>query len=126
MTKKFHTCLLIDDNPLDNFVNTRTIRKVNFADEILVSERPLEALQLLKKGEIHPEVIFLDIHMPLMDGFDFLREYDNLKINKDKTTIVVLSSTLNEEDKRRAESNKYVSKFLNKFLTQEMLLDLAN
>lgn len=64
--------------------------------------------------------------MPIMDGFEFLDEYDKLSIDKKNTDIVVLSTSLNPADIDRAEKNKYVKNYFTKSLTPEILMRLAS
>ena len=124
--KTFRMCLLIDDNPLDNFINNKLIERTHFAAEVVITERPSEALTLLREGKVKPDIIFLDNRMPAMDGFQFLEEYDKLSIDKDHTEIIMLSSSLNPLDIERAKHNKYVKSYFVKSLTPEMLMKLAS
>lgn len=126
MIKPFKTCLLIDDDPVSNFITSNVIYNNHFADNVVISEHPGEALALLKEGKVQPDVIFLDILMPNMDGFLFLDEYSKTAIDKSHTKIFVLSSSIRQVDIQRAEKNKYVSKFISKALTPELLLELAD
>ncbi len=126
MSTSFQTCLLIDDNPLDNYINTKLIQNVNFANEILAFESPVDALLALKEGNIKPDVIFLDINMPVMNGFEFLMEYANLHISKDNIKLCVLSSSINPEDEDRAIRSPYVTKYIQKNLKEEKLQELMN
>ena len=126
MSTSFQTCLLIDDNPLDNYINTKLIQNVNFANEVLAFESPVDALLALKEGNIKPDVIFLDINMPTMNGFEFLREYANLHISKDNIKLCVLSSSINPEDEDRAIRSPYVTKYIQKNLKEEKLQELMN
>ena len=122
---KFRTCLLIDDNPIDNTINSYLIKKSDFASEILVIEEPLKALELIKNGQIIPDVIFLDVRMPLMDGFEFLEEYDKLNVDKSRTEIIMLSSSIDPADINRATCNKYVSRWVTKSLSKKILTEIA-
>lgn len=124
--KTYRSCLLIDDNPLDNYINTKIISRSNFATEILAIESPEEALELLRAGKFRPEIIFLDIRMPVMDGFDFLDEYEKLDIDKDHIEIVMLTSSINPGDMERAKHYKHVRKYITKTLTPDILLQLAS
>ena len=126
MNRKYKTCMLIDDDQLDNFINTKLIKMNHFAEKVVVSEDANTALKLLRSGEIKPDIIFLDIRMPIMDGFEFLDEYDKLSIDKKNTDIVVLSTSLNPADINRAEKNKYVKNYFTKSLTPEILMRLAS
>ena len=120
----YKTCLLIDDNRLDIFINTRVIKTNNYADEIMACEDAEEALNLLKHEKVKPDVIFVDINMPVMDGFQFLDEYEKLNIDKSRTKIYMLSSSINPADLERAKHNKYVTRLLDKSLTPSILLEL--
>ncbi len=120
----FKTCLLIDDNRLDIIINTRVIKTNNFANEIMVCRDAEEALDLLRHEKVKPNVIFIDINMPVMDGFQFLDEYEKLNIDKSGIKIYMLSSFSNPADLERAKHNKYVIRLLDKSLTPSILLEL--
>lgn len=126
MSRIYKTCMLIDDDQLDNYINTKLIRINHFAENIVTSEDANTALKLLGTGEVKPDIIFLDLRMPIMDGFQFLEEYDKLSIDKKNTDIVILSTTLNPSDIDRAKKNKYVRSFFTKSLTPEILMRLAS
>ncbi|MGF7081537.1 response regulator [Mucilaginibacter sp. UYCu711] len=121
MDAHFRTCLLIDDSPLDNLINSTIIKRDNFASEVIIVEAPEKALSLLSSGKVKPDIIFLDIRMPEMSGFDFLVEYGNLDIEKNHTKILILSSSIDPRDIRKAEDNRYVSGYLAKSLTPDAL-----
>ena len=126
MITPFQTCLLIDDNPLDNYINSLLIQKNNFASEVISLESSEEALFELKIGTIKPDVIFLDINMPVLNGFEFLAKYSKLDIKKDNTKIFVLSSSLNPADLYRAINTPYVTNFIEKTLNRDKLLEITN
>ncbi len=123
---RYKKALLIDDNDIDNFINKKLLVKTNFAREIIEKKSAGSALDYLRatfeKNEGLPDIIFLDIMMPVMDGFDFLDEFDLLPDEiKNNCKIIMLSSTESFKDLNRANSNKYVYKFLNKPLTEMVL-----
>jgi CheY-like chemotaxis protein len=126
MSNHYKTCLLIDDNYIDNFVTRRILESSNFADKVIVSQSATEAIDLLQKGSVMPDVIFLDIRMPLMGGFEFLQEYDKIDIsNKKDIKIFMLSSSLDPTDMRKSMNNKYITNFIHKPLTQKALDEIA-
>jgi CheY-like chemotaxis protein len=86
----------------------------------------MDALEFLKEHEANPgdlpDLIFLDINMPIMNGFDFLNEYQNLSETIQKHCIIMmLTTSLNEDDRKRAIENKFVYSFMNKPLDKEKL-----
>jgi CheY-like chemotaxis protein len=125
MTGSYKTCLLIDDNYIDNFVTSRLLGNCKFAESIIVRQSSAEAIEALRDGTVTPDVIFLDLRMPVMDGFEFLQEYDKLDIEKEGVKIFMLSSSLDPTDLRRSLANKYITQFLHKPLTKKILEDLS-
>ncbi len=129
--KKYHNVMLIDDNEIDNLINQKMIEAADICENIFIHSGAKGAIEFLKnieklaKGPLDlylPEVIFLDIDMPLMDGFQFLDEFDRLSdVIKENCKVVMLTSSLNPQDMNKAKKNKYVLKYLNKPLTQDNL-----
>ena len=76
--------MLVDDNEIDNIINEKIIEANSFADSILVFQTGQEALDYLKDNQNNekdlPEIVFLDINMPIMDGFQFLEDFEKLDI----------------------------------------------
>jgi CheY-like chemotaxis protein len=125
MAARFKTCLLIDDNYIDNFVTRKILESGNFVEEIVVRQSPGDAIEALKIGAVVPDVIFLDIRMPMMSGFEFLEEYDKLSIaNKENIKIYMLSSSLDPTDMKQSVLNKYISNYIHKPITYKALDDL--
>ena len=124
---RFNRVMLIDDNDIDNLINSRIMTAHNFATHVDVktsTEGALDSLRALKEeSENLPSLIFLDLQMPVLDGFAFLSEFENMsEAVKNNCRIVVLSSSISPEDINRASTNKYVVKYINKPLS-EMYLD---
>lgn len=123
----YKTCLLIDDNYIDNFVTRKILESGNFAERIIVQQSPTDALTALEHGIIKPNVIFLDIRMPQMSGFEFLEEFEKLEMpDKESIKIFMLSSSLDPTDMSRSSGSKYVAQFVHKPLTYEALEELCS
>ena len=113
MKKKLNCVLLVDDNESDNFIHKRVLEKAAIANHIEIAMNGKEALEFLTtlgkcdQSEYlycQPELIFLDINMPVMDGWEFLEEYQKLEaVQKGKIVFVMLTTSLNPSDKIRAE-----------------------
>ena len=125
-TYKFDRVLLIDDNDIDNFINERMITTNFFSNRVIVKNSGESALNYLKEnaGEDAnlPQIIFLDLNMPIMDGFAFLAEYEKLPDAVIKNSkVIVLSSSISPEDINRASTNPLVVKYVNKPLNEKYL-----
>jgi len=126
MKKKFRSILLIDDNAADNRYNQIILEEMNIADEIQIVENGIDALTLLTKDDhVHPDLILLDINMPKMNGWEFLEAYKKLNFQQQtKEIIVVLTTSRNPADKKRAAEISTVAEFDIKPLTPEMLKNI--
>jgi CheY-like chemotaxis protein len=123
--RKFKLVLLIDDDPIINYINKRLMEIHGIAENIISFISPQEALNYLKKSVVYPEVIFLDIYMPMMDGFEFMEEYENFPESiKANTRIMILSSTEDPEEIERVNNNKRFEQFMGKPLNIEHLKSL--
>jgi CheY-like chemotaxis protein len=131
MKKKLNCVLLVDDNDSDNFIHKRVIKAAGITDFIGISLNGQEAIDFLKtKIEMgqqersfpRPALIFLDINMPLMNGWEFLEEYQQLDDGqKGKAIIIMLTTSLKPTDVATAEKTLGRGCFLYKPLTLEML-----
>lgn len=123
MPRKLNTILLVDDDEEDNYFHSIVINKLNIVNQIDVANNGLEALSYLKDGKNSlPDVIFLDLNMPKMNGWEFLEEYKVLSPEqKAKVLIVILTTSANPDDVRRAKEMEEVSGFSTKPLSGEFL-----
>jgi CheY-like chemotaxis protein len=127
---KYEFVMLIDDNELDNFMNETLIGTCNFAEKVYVNSSGVSALEFLKNLAVsglepevsYPEVIFIDINMPIMDGFQFIEKLNAIEGNKFAASkLVILTSSVYSEDREKAENLSGNIMFFNKPLTEEML-----
>lgn len=122
--------MLIDDNEIDNFINQKMIEGCGFAENVYVHSSARSALEFLKNLEktgnsginMIPEVIFLDINMPIMDGFQFLEEFKKFRepIRK-RAKIAILTTSMNPTDRFKSLRNEFVISFINKPLSKDTL-----
>ena len=129
MKNNVDTVMLVDDNDTDNFIHKRVIELTGFAKNIIVKNSGKSALEYLSSNKNNisslPDVIFLDINMPIVDGFVFLFEYDSFPDElKKKCKIAILSSSDNKRDIDRIVDNEFVINFITKPLSEEALDDL--
>ncbi len=129
MNKQYIACI-IDDDTINQFVFTRIIQNHHFTKEIITFPNGQEALSFLTNNldcQKIPDVIFVDINMPVMDGWEFLEHYTQLKISK-KVLIYLLSSSVNpadiEKSKRIPLVNSYFVKPIKTEQIQEIILAL--
>lgn len=126
MDYKYKSVLLIDDSYIDNLISRKILENNYFAEKIVVIDSPQQAIgylrNCLESKQDTPEVIFLDIRMPEMNGFDFLKEINNIPgMSEQKIKIFVLSSSLDPTDLKRIEDHHLVTKFIGKPLSNQAL-----
>ena len=128
MKNKLNSVLMIDDDEPTNFLNQMIIEKSGCTDHIKAVQSGQEALDYLtnqarEKSGLHgPDLIFLDINMPAMNGWEFLEKYKTLnKDQKGKIVVVMLTTSLFPEDKIKAQEVPEISCFENKPLTAQKL-----
>lgn len=126
MPPEYEFCMLVDEDEIDNIINQKIIESNNFSKRVQVYQTGTEALDFLRKHagspEQLPDLIFLDINMPIMDGFQFLEEFEKLDEQiHEKCKIIMLSSSISPRDIDRAASNRFVKKYLNKPLNSRYL-----
>ena len=123
------TLTLVDDDDVFVFLTTKAIEQTKLVDLIKVFENGLDALNFLKENKNNvdalPEIILLDLSMPIMNVWQFLEEYTkvNPTIGK-KITIYICSSSISPDDVKRAKTISEVSDYIIKPITKDKLIDL--
>ena len=120
--------LIIEDNPIDVFINTRVIQQSGLSNEIMAKQSAREALDFLNERAIDselPALIFLDIRMPDLDGFEFLQQFSELPQRVlELCKIIMLSSTIDPSELEKARNNPFVLAFIPKPLTRDKIIEL--
>lgn len=131
---KYYAVMLIDDNEIDNLINQKMIESISLSEKIYLHSGARSAIEFLKSLEgligdtgikILPELIFLDIDMPLMDGFQFLDQFQTLNkkiVNHCK--VIMLTSSTNPRDTNKAKKYGSIHQYINKPLTQKTLKEI--
>jgi two-component system nitrate/nitrite response regulator NarL len=127
MARLVDKTVLIDDSDIDLFIQRRFLEVYNFSNQLFLYKSAEEALDWLRtmNGDTPPDIIFLDLNMPEIDGFSFLKNFVDLpeKI-KSKSKIVVLTSSNNAQDREQAFSFTNVIQFITKPLKQADIEEL--
>ena len=128
-SKTLELVMLVDDNHTDNFISKRIIEITNFAKIVIVKSSGKSALDYLEENKENvgniPKIIFLDINMPIVDGFVFLYEFEKFSDTvNDHCKVIILSSSDNKRDIDKIVNNDYVIKFITKPLTEASLEEI--
>lgn len=131
MEPQLSCVMLIDDNESDNFFHELTIENSNCAKKIISFDLAQNALTYLKNIEepdyIQPDIIFLDLNMPRMNGWEFLEVYEKLDdAIKSRMVIIMLTTSLNLDDRERAKQFSAIKEYRNKPLTEEYMEELVH
>lgn len=130
MDYKVKTVLLIDDDRECLFLHKYAIRESARVEHIEVAMNGEEALEFIQEAisasRPLPEIVFVDINMPVMDGWEFMEEYDKLPAYaKSKMNVVMLSTSVNPDDEIRASTNSNVWRYCQKNLTSHTVTELV-
>ncbi len=134
---KFQKILLVDDDETSNYIAEHIITKLAVTDELSFCKNGKEAIDFLKQEmnkphPIYPDVIFLDIKMPVMGGFQFLEAFSELSIEagtKEDIKIIILTSSDNPSDVEKSNAftiNGYIDKPLTKEKLKNSLTKLSD
>ena len=128
---KVQKCCIIDDDPIFIYGTKRIMKEINFCEEIIVYNNGKEALEGISKisslGHKIPEVIFLDLNMPVMNGWEFLDQITKLPSNNlEKTFIYIISSSVDPRDLEKVKNYKVVNNYILKPITPNDLETVLN
>ena len=123
--------MLIDDNDDDNFFHEREIKKNNSENVVIVMNSAIDAIEYLKHrketNEPHPDMIFLDINMPMMNGWEFLEQYNQLdKELHSKAIVIMLTTSQNPDDEEKARAWNFVVDYVTKPLTNHVMDNMSS
>ncbi len=126
MGKSVNCVLLVDDDKATNFFNERVVTRHNGFDQVNTVQSGLAALEYLSAVEkdeaTKPDLIFLDINMPAMNGWEFLLEFEKLDHSFTKgIKVILLSTSSNPDDVLASAKNHNVEDFINKPLSPDLL-----
>jgi CheY-like chemotaxis protein len=131
--KKINNILLVDDDEVASYINKLIIKSLGLTENIHVALNGEEALNFIKNnyikdtviGESCPALVFLDLNMPVMDGFEFLESLKQLKDpDPSGIPIVLLTSSASRKDAERAKVHK-ISGYIHKPLTEEKVREVV-
>lgn len=125
--KKLERIMLVDDDKNTNFFNRVMLTKLGVANNIISFQSAEQALEYLRLGIEKIDLIFLDINMPIMNGWDFLEEYEQLdEAAKASILVIMLTASANPEDAIRAQQFKSVIKYINKPLDRQTIQEIID
>jgi CheY-like chemotaxis protein len=111
---------LVDDDPIQTMITSQLVKLYSSTVEYVIYNNGAEVIQGLKEGLV-PDIILLDINMPIMNGFEFLNVYQH---QTHTAKVFMLSSSDNEEDRNQAEKYNCVEGYATKPVTKEFIHDI--
>jgi len=132
--KDLDCVLLVDDDIPTNFIHTKVVKNAKLQVDILAITSAREALDYLTfSGKYEaddvgrrPGIIFLDINMPGMSGWDFMEEYGRIDaVLKKRTIVIMLTTSMNPDDESLAATNREIVNYLHKPLNEDALMKIA-
>ncbi|MCB1174797.1 MAG: response regulator [Leptospiraceae bacterium] len=129
MTRPIVSAVIIDDDPVNNLICERVLQCGNFARQIIIHTEVKTALEFFatpqEKESATSQVIFLDLNMPVLNGWDFLREYDQKELHRANRKLYILSSSIYSADLDRARAHPLVNGYISKPLDPGHLSSIA-
>lgn len=126
---KFEFTYIIDDDPIFVMVFKKILSNIDYFNKVDTVKNGFEALEGLKildaTNQKFPDIIFLDLNMPVLDGWQFLEALENLPF-KEKLNIHVISSTIDKEEIERSKTFNVVKSFIHKPTSAKQLIQSLN
>ncbi|SHE37654.1 response regulator [Pedobacter caeni] len=131
--KNLNCVLLVDDDVPTNYIHRRIVQNTNIevnVKSITSAQEALDYLTFSGKYEhddtLRPGIIFLDINMPGMSGWDFMEEYGKIDAaHKARTIVIMLTTSLNPDDELMASENKEIVTYMHKPLNEDAFVKIA-
>lgn len=117
-SEKYANVLVIDDDEISNFITKLTLERSNLISKITIFDNPIDGLKYLNTTHNIPDIIFLDIKMPYLDGFEV---HDKIKKMNLPSKIIFLSSSITLTDKEKIKHTQFISKPLTENILKNFL-----
>ncbi|CAH0336613.1 MAG: response regulator [Flavobacterium sp.] len=129
--KKINTFCIVDDDDIYQFTTSLFLKKTDLVNKVIVFSNGLKAINFLKEemenSENIPDILFLDVNMPVMDGWEFLEEYLLIKPMMPKTIVIyMVTSSVDEKDVLRAKNISALSGYLVKPISSENIVEVIS
>ena len=122
--------MCVEDDPITLMLFKKVVQKALFAKEITNATNGQEAINFINNitsEDTKPQLIFLDLNMPVMGGWEFLNLFNNSNYyNLNRTKVIILTSTIDPEDVKKSKSYPNVIEFISKPITVEILNNLKS
>lgn len=118
------TAFLIDDDHPTNVYNEIMLETSGYFEDWKIFDSATKALETLQSLEVIPDIILLDINMPIMDGWEFIAQYESLDVENKCNCIIMLSTSLSRYDQEKTQDYERIKAFKEKPLTHEVLSDI--
>lgn len=125
--RKINMSCIIDDDPIFVYGTKKVMKEVDFCSDVIVYNNGQDAINglrnLVEEKKELPSLIFLDLNMPVMDGWDFLDDFITIPNNNiEKVHVYVISSSIDANDFIRARNYEVVNNYILKPITPEDLV----
>lgn len=126
MSTRFDRIILVDDNDDDNFIHRRYLKAAGWCEDIRVFTSGPELLAAVQTLGASPDLMFVDLNMPVMSGFELLAELAETTLDLAAIRVVILTSSLHPADRHRAEETPFVLAYVEKPLNLAALSELGS